>query len=645
MRPHRSDALITVDDDIDLPPVPDRWAWLWLAGLGAATGAVAGGLEVLGLGLSMKLEMSWGEMIELALGTLSLDAAVGFACGLAGGVLAQVLPRRVARWKRYRLGFAVGTQLLALFFLVPFARTLWMADRREPAAGMIALAMMFGALGWYNGAYWFRRTLIGAAPRVGWSGIGPAIGFTLAAFATLLAGPSGPKQPLTAPGMPNLVLFTIDTLRRDHIGLYGNLVNTPRIDTLGKEGVIFDDAITSLPETLPSHTSMLTGLQPAETGILSNGAVLRNGYQTVTEQLAASGYRTGAFVSSFAVDADTGLDQGFQVYDDDFFPFLRGITQVRAAGVALPLLMRFGNPASFPFLLERGTPETLRRALHWVDEGDGTRPFFLWVHIFDPHAPYEPRDGSAPKVDHRAILAQEPGYPYTDEERTVLKDYYRQECEYADSQVGVLFDELKSRGALDHALFVVAADHGESLGEHGINFAHHGIYDDTVRVPLVAWAAPAVQGPSGPVEPGTRVERMVNVADIANTLMDYSGLPLIGGTNSVPLLTHVRGVDVPAKGVLVSGREGASLTEGQLCGVRSPAGLKYIRHQDGREEYYDLKADPGELVDIAKDQPLGLERGRESVTDCVGAGPVKGPVDKGDCERLKAMGYVSGDCE
>lgn len=622
------------DDDFDLSPVPDRLAWWWQARLGAATGALAGGIEALGLGFGLRLPMSFGEMAVLGGITVLLDAALGLGAGLAAGVVVQLLPGGVRRWRRHQAGFTLSALALAVFFLVPLARELWLADRRNPAAGMIALTALIAALAFYNSGYWFRRVLIGAGPRFGWQLVGPATGLGLAALAVLAQGPVASKAAPPA-GAPNLLLITIDTLRRDHLGLYGAALRTPTIDRLGAEGVVFDDAVVALPETLPSHAAMLTGLQPSQTGILSNGIPLRNGFVTVPEHLAAAGYRTGAFVSSFAVDGSTGIDQGFQVYDDDFFPFARGISQVRLAEVALPLLMRFGNPAHYPFLLERGSPETIRRALRWVGE-DRERPTFLWIHLFDPHSPYERHDGQPNPVDHRRILELEPGYPYTDAESDALRALYAHEVEYTDQMVAELLAGLKERGFLDDAMVVFTADHGESLGEHGIMFNHHGVYEEVLRVPLILWSS------DGQATPGARVERMVNVADIANTLVQHSTQPLLSQTGSVPLLSFVRGDQVPEKPLLVQGREGASLTEGQLCGVRSPNRVKYIRRQDGAEEVYDLAQDPGEQVNLASTQPVVVENGRAGVRECAGTRVVAGG-DAATNAMLEALGYVQGE--
>lgn len=629
---------MTTDDLYDFGPVPDSRMALRLVGLGAATGALAGGVEGLVIGLSTRLPLSSAEATILSLGAAALDAGVGAAAGLVGGLVAQLLLGRLPRWKRYRAGFTLAVALLAAFFLAPLARDLWaVQQRRGPAIGMVALWLCVAATVWFNAGYWFRREMIGAGPRLGWRLL--ALGVT-AIFALITVATAGtPSVPLTPPlpDAPTLVLVTVDTLRRDHVGVYGSLVNTPVLDGLAREGAVFDNAVTPVPETAPSHATMLTGLHPVQHKVVANGIPLRRGYLSLPEQLEAVGYRTGAFVSSFAVDSGTGLSQGFQVYDDDFVPTGRGLSESRVARVLTPLLMRLGNPTDFPWLLERAAPDTIERALGWVGEVPSDAPLFLWVHLFEPHSPYEPHGGAVADVDHRAILEQEPGYAYTPEEEAALRALYRGEAEYTDAQIGALLDGLRTRGRLEGALVVVVADHGESLGEHGIRFNHHGLYDEVLRVPLIVWT----DRPGW--TPGARVDRQVTVGDVANTFVEWVGVPLMSGTESTPLLTHVRDATVPARPVTLIGRLTASLSEGQLCGVRDPRGVKYIRGP-GREELYDLTTDPGELQDIAAQQPNAVRSGQmnvamlESEGYCrsAPAGDVAGGVD----ERLKALGYA-----
>lgn len=624
-------------DDVfdDFSPVPDSRMALRLVVLGAFTGALAGAVEAAGIGLGTRLPLAFSEAVVLGFGTALLDGLLGAATGLVGGLVAQFGLRRGLRAKRYRAGFTIAAAGLVFFFFAPLVRELWdVQQRRSAAIGMAGLSVcMIGTI-WFNSGYWFRREMIGAGPRLGWRIAASALTVAVVLLFAPFAGT--PKLPAVAPlpEAPNLVLVTIDTLRRDHVGAYGSLTNTPAMDRLAREGVLYETAVTPIPETAPSHATMLTGLPPIQHKVVANGIPLRRGYLSLPEQLEAVGYRSAAFVSSFAVDSGSGLSQGFGAYDDDFVPFGRGLGETRMARVGLPLLLRLGDPTKFPWLLERPAPDTIARALTWA-EGQEGQPFFLWVHLFEPHSPYERHDGAPNPVDHRRILEQEPGYAYTAEEESALRELYRHEVEYVDGQVGALLDGLKSRSLLTGALVVVTADHGESLGEHGIRFNHHGLYDDVLRVPLILWSD------TPRWEPGVRVDRQVTVADVANTFVEWVGIPLMGGTDSTPLLTHTRDTVLTPRPLLLAGRLGASLAEGQLCGVRDPKGVKYIRGRD-REELYELATDPGELNDLSGEQEAAVAGGRANVAVlerelgiCGGQGA---PVVAGD-ERLRMLGY------
>ncbi len=613
-------------DDLDFPAAVKPGVVLPVATVAAAAGALAGALEGLGIALSSQILLGGGGAALLVVATMGLDAVLGFGAGLVGGGLARLLAPRKEHWRRLRLGTTLAIALLAAYFFLPLTRELWTVQERPgPALGMIALASLITGTFWFNAGYWYRRASIGAGAVVGFRVYAPLVGLLIAGAAGLSGGePAGPvSTPASAAvraalgSVPNLVLITVDTLRRDYVGTYGGFARTPILDGLAREGLVFDGAITPVPETAPSHASMFTGLHPARHRVIANGIPLRRGHQTLAEQLEAYGYRTGAFVSSFAAGSSTGFAQGFQAYDDDFLPLVRGLGQVRLARLALPFLLRFGAPARFPWLLERAAPDTAARALEWVDRGTG--PMFLWVHLFEPHSPYETHDGTTAGVDHRTILGQEPGYAYTNAEEASLRDLYRQEVEYTDTQIGALIDALKSRGVLDGALVLVVGDHGESLGEHDIRFNHHGIYDEVIRVPLLMWtptgagADPAVASPVAPHwAPGTRIPRQVSVGDVANSLLEFAGLPLLGGTESVPLATLARGVDVPSSPVRLLGRMGMSLREGQVYGVRDPDGLKFIQQSDATELYM-LTTDPGEIVDIAAENEAAVQSGRAAV--------------------------------
>lgn len=621
------------DDSFDVLPTPDGRMFVRVASQVAVAGALAGGFEGIGLAVSSHLQITFVETVTLAVTAVVVDAIAGFGAGLVGGLFGQVVLGRWRRWERYRAGFTLGVVLIAAFFIVPIAREVWGRDQRYAATGMIGLIGMIGVMSWFNAGYWYRRELLGATPAVGWKLGGGAMALLLAVIGAVLRG--GPRVPSEAPppDAPNIILVTVDTLRRDHVGLYGSLLRTPNIDRLGREGIVFDDAITTLPETAPSHASMLTGLSPAVHQVVANGVPLRGGLTTVTEQLYVSGWNTGAFVSSYAVDSSERLDQGFTVYDDDFLPALRGMSEIRVARIALKLLMRFGDPTDFPSLLERAGTDTQARALAWSAEVSG--PVFLWVHYFEPHAPYERHDGQPNPVDHRAILELEPGYTYTDEEASALRGLYDHEVEYTDGLIGELLAGLKAQGRLDNAYVIVVADHGESMTEHGINFTHHGVYENVLQVPLVVWASkPAFT-------PGTHVPQQVVVDDVANTVLGMAGLPGLPDTRSVPLLDVAMGVQIKPRPVLLMGRMGTTMEGGRLWGVRNPEGIKYIEDDAGRSELYDLKADPGELLNIAGEQPNTVAAGKlnvKTLREHVGASAIE-VQDAATRAMLESMGY------
>ncbi len=611
-------------DDVfdDIAPVPDGRAWLRLAAQVAAAGAIIGAIEGVALAMRVKLLLTPLERAELACTAVVADAAVAGVFGVVGGLLAPLLWRRAERWERYRAGFSLGVAGFAAFFFFPMGVELLNRGDIKHGAGMFALVLSLFAFGWFNAGYWYRREMIGMSPRLGWRI--PAFGLSLlAASSAAFLERTPPLIDPAPPGAPNLVLITVDTLRRDHVGAFGAARPTPVMDRLAAEGAAFDQAITALPETAPSHASMLTGLHPAEHGLEQNGMTLKRNFLTVTEQLQFLGWRTGAFVSAFAVDSATGLDQGFEVYDDDFLPRFRGLSEFRAGYGALRLLMRFGNPANFPFLLERGAPRTFDRALRWAANVPAAEPLFTWVHIFEPHSPYEG------PVDHAAILAQEPGYDYSDAEIKVLRAQYASEVATADREIGRFLDGLRALGRLDNALVIVTADHGEALGEHDIMFTHHGLYDDVLRVPMIAWAAPPREWA------GSRAAEQVTVADVANSLVDFAQLPLLQQTRSVPLFYRVTGRDVKPDPLLLMGRSARTW----LYGVRAPAGVKYIQGE-GIEELYDIGVDPGELHNLAAEETGAVQNGRANVEMLKGHVDRAAPEDASQRSLLEALGYV-----
>src|SRR5579864_355192 len=295
-----------------------------------------------------------------------------------------------------------------------------------------------------------------------------------------------PDEPLGQSGRhpgSNVLLVTIDTLRKDRVGAFGSPSGlTPNLDRLAEEGVRYAQAFSPAPMTLPAHASILTGLLPRSHGIRNNtGFRLDDRIPTLATRLKDVGYRTGAFLGAFVLDGRFELSRGFDEYDDRF-----------------PRAER----ASFHYA-QRRAAEVVKLAADWIlaAEPPQPAPWFAWVHLFDPHAPYE---APAEYLPGRAP--------------------YDAEVAYTDAMLGQLLARLRAAHALDRTLVVVTADHGESLGEHGETT--HGLfaYDATIAVPLILSARQSGQGSGTLLGPAT-VAAPVAHSDIMPTVLDLVGVP------------------------------------------------------------------------------------------------------------------------
>src|ERR1035437_70779 len=277
---------------------------------------------------------------------------------------------------------------------------------------------------------------------------------------------------------PNVVLVSIDTLRADHVGCYGAAgVLTPTLDGLARDGIVFERAIAQVPLTFPSHASIMTGLYPFQNGAQDfTSPPLDPHFRTIAQALREHGYSTGAVVSSFALDHSWGLARGFDFYDDAFSP---ESYKKRELG-----------------LVERKAEESVTHALRWL-RATPTRPFFLWLHLYDPHSPYNPPEPFHSKfADH----------------------LYDGEIAYADQQLGRLVDWLKRARLYEQTLIVVVGDHGESLGDHGEKEHGFFLYNSTLRVPLIV---------KPPAKSGYKTGRVPDPAEIVGipaTILRIAGM-------------------------------------------------------------------------------------------------------------------------
>ena len=396
----------------------------------------------------------------------------------------------------------------------------------------------------------------------------------------------------------NLLLVSIDTLRADHLGCYGYAgAQTPRLDALARSGLRFARATTVVPLTLPAHTSLMTGTFPAWHGVRDNGGFyVGDDQNTLAETLREKGYRTGGFVSSFVLDGRWGIGQGFETYFDDFD------------------LEKYGDKGGMDAIQRPGS-ETVDRAVSWLGE-DRDRPFFAWVHLYDPHTPYE-----APEPFRSRFPATQVGA-------------YDAEIAAADAQLGRLLDTLELQGRLADTLVVVTGDHGEMLGEHGE--ATHGffIYDAATHIPVIV---------SGPGVPAREVVDQVRIVDLMPTSLELLGLPIPSTVQGTSLMPLARGQRLSLIAQSESWYPRYHYGWSELLSVQDER-FHYIRAP--RPELYDLQADAGELVDRAKEDAARLAALAKALDAhlqrTASATAAKGPqaVDSETEEKLAALGYV-----
>jgi arylsulfatase A-like enzyme/Flp pilus assembly protein TadD len=404
----------------------------------------------------------------------------------------------------------------------------------------------------------------------------------------------------------NVLLVTFDTTRADHIGCYGRAAaRTPVVDRLAAEGVRFSRAYSSVPVTCPSHATILTGKHPIAHGVRDNGLfVLGSEQRTLAEILKERGYRTGASVGAFPLVARFGLQQGFDFYDDRLSqPFDLVLAGARPSPPSLFMEMRPAARVNEP-------------ALEWL-EGNASQPFFLWLHYYEPHQPFQP------PVPYDELFADSP---------------YDGEIAYADESLGVVLDRLKALRVYDRTLVVFTSDHGEGLGEHRELTHSYLVYDTTLHVPLI------VRPPSGPQ--GRVVGSRVRLVDVAPTVLELLDIPVppdIQGRSLVPLFAGGPGdaADRVHYAETLSSR--LSQNWGELRALFDGP-WKYIHGP--RPELYDVRADPRELHDLARERPEVAAEMRGKLADFLKRNSPPGgsrmaPVDAETRRRLEALGYLA----
>ncbi len=415
------------------------------------------------------------------------------------------------------------------------------------------------------------------------------------------SGPAGLETDLNG---ANVLLITLDTTRADHLGAYGwAAAETPRLDRLAREGVLFEQAITPTAFTLPSHSSIMTGLYPPFHGVrLNGGSALADVHTTLAERLAEAGYRCGAVVGAFVLDQRWGLSQGFDFFDDDIE--MAPEQRLDLAGV------------------QRRGDQVTDIGLEWLDRPD-PRPFFAWLHLYDPHISYDPPEPFKTRFAGRGASG-----------------LYDGEIAFADSQVGRVLDWLDARGIADNTVVVVVGDHGESLGEHGEKEHGYFIYDATVHVPLI------IRAPGSGLA-DVRVPAVVRTIDVMPTVLDLVGVEAprpLHGESLVPLMVNPS-LDGPEEAYSESMSVHLQYGWSALYGLRT-ATHKFI--DAPRAELYDLGQNPPEtdnrllgLPELASEMRKKLAQLREDIE--VGAPETQqADLDQETMGMLAALGYVGG---
>jgi len=417
------------------------------------------------------------------------------------------------------------------------------------------------------------------------------------------AAPLGAESRAQKMPHPDVFLVTIDTLRADHVHCYGyEPIQTPALDSLAKDGIRFARAFTPSPITNTSHTSILTGLLPSTHGVTDFAIPLIAAHATLAELLKKNGYRTAAFIGAVILDSKTlapGLDRGFDFYDN--FP------------EHSPTKSRWGR-------VERRGMEVVQHAETWMTAHPaGTH--FVWIHLYDPHDPYEPP----------------PPYSQTYKDRL-----YDGEIAYADSALAHFVAYLKNNRRYENALIVVVGDHGEGLGEHQENT--HGIflYDSTTHVPLIV-KLPVK--PPGRSDAARVVEAQVRTTDILPTVTDLLSVPppeLLDGESLRPYFGDTESTESKDRTALGETDYPLRFGWAPLRSVRSE-GFKFI--EAPRPELYNLHADPGELANEYQPSNATVQKFRTMLAEVRAKTPPPSSADAasaaapGANDHLKALGY------
>ncbi|MCK6445671.1 MAG: sulfatase [Planctomycetes bacterium] len=598
-----------------------------------ATGSSAALAAVLALPSALVARILWGR-VERRVAPPSACAGLGAALGVAGFVASDAI------------GFTLllPAALAATCFVVLLRELCgwWPLVTRAPLWSTLALVAVLGACG-----------LAWRAPS-GWSD------------APLAQDAQGRTK------RPNVVLLSIDTLRADRLGAYGGPVATPALDALAADGVLFEQAISQANITGPSHATMLTGLLPAEHGVLANAQPLPNRTRTWIDELGANGFETAGFVSGFTlVDTAIGLAERFDHYDDHLLVWRwmpEVCTRLRLVKDVIRWLNVKNPRGKRPQRADRPAAETIDAVETWLAERDAARPFALFVHFYDPHVPYAPPEEFARRYDpdwsgdsaadwYAFDTAERKEWANDPRKYEHMLALHHGEIGYADSQAGRFFELLRARGEFDETLVIVTSDHGEELGEHDIFFDHGAtLYDTELHVPLI------VKWPKSRGIAPARIATQVRLLDIAPTVLDVAGVKpssTLSGANLAELVGNdsapTASADRPAYSFSdLPGNASGYEFDARAISLRH-GGFKLIWNSElwldceRREEswqLFDLAKDAREVQNLLASEPAPIDEHLQKMREALQSWieltqDQEGPRELSEAARegLKATGY------
>ncbi len=591
----------------------------------------------------------------VGLGAL-LVVPVGSSLGLLAGLALARAARPVRAWAGLLAGLlAIGLWDIAVrWFTDPRPFTDPFPFQNDPRAfGVIAVALfaLCALLVWRLRSW--RAVSIGMA----------ACAAALAAW-TASAIPWGVERGTPGPDQPNVLWVTIDTVRADHMSTYGGRAETPAFQRLADEGVLFAQAFAQIAVTGPSHTTMLTGTGPWNHGTLLNGIPIDGGLATLPEVARLAGYRTSAFVSAYVLEGELGFARGFDVYDDEF-GWSKGLDDL-VSFRSLAMVQRHFNP---DLVVERIAEDTVDEALGWL--GQQQEPWFIWVHLFDPHGPYEPPPpydsayyaGDPRSASHSSMDQVQDVAPYLEESLQGITDVewvlaqYDGEISYTDHQLARLLAYLDEEGLAERTLVAVNGDHGESLGENEVWFDHgDDLYDPSTWVPM------ALRMP-GRLKARRRVREPVELVDLAPTMLELMALQAPDTMKGRSLMEVVEGPGsrLQARGLCfdrpanVAAREAGEIDKPKwrLASLRASGSL-FVRREAPRygDEYYELAEDPGQERNLFEERRAETEGEQllgylTTQTNGLLEGMSDEQVDRSNAEltdetqdALRALGYI-----